>query len=734
MLLPLNLFRGSDYSTVVTDSDGELLGARIADDGQWRFPPEGAVPEKYAKALINYEDRRFYFHPGIDPLAVARAIRQNLSRKEVVSGASTITMQVVRISRGRERSLKQKLIESLLALKLDFTHSKKQILALYAAHAPFGGNVVGLEAAAWRYFGRSAEELSWGEAATLAVLPNSPSAIYIGKNQKALKQKRDALLETLLQRKIIDTTTYQLSADEPLPTTVQELPQYAPHLVENFNQSAHGMKSVSSINLQLQKRVENVAKEWNNEYKALGIKDLAIVVLDVHTGDILAYVGNADFDRKRSGSQVDCARAPRSTGSILKPMLYCAMLQSGELMPNTLLADVPININGFSPQNFDMSFAGAVPASTALTRSLNVPSVRMLQTYGVPRFHELLKSAGLTTLNRPSSDYGLSLILGGGEGNLLEITSLYARMGREMQRNPFEGKNYTFPLYDRTAIWYTFEALKELNRPDELDLRMVSSVRQVAWKTGTSYGFRDAWAVGVTPDYAVGIWAGNAAGEGCQFLVGARTAGPVLFSTFNLLPSSGWFEKPFPQEYVMAGVCRQSGHLAGAYCSEIDTIMIPPAALRTNACPYHKPVLMDYDGIHRLNSPREGSYVENMFLLPPSMEYYYKKLHPEYVALPPLMSGSGSQGMLLPLEITYPENGAVILLPRQLDGSIKGMIATVAHAEQGAEIFWHLDADFIGSTKEIHQIELLPEPGHHSLTAVDQAGNSVSVGFDIKED
>lgn len=236
---------------------------------------------------------------------------------------------------------------------------------------------------------------------------------------------------------------------------------------------------------------------------------------DVRTEETLAYVGNADPDRKRTGSEVDIIRSPRSTGSILKPILYCALLQDGEILPNTLLPDVPVNINGFSPQNFNRRFDGAVPASEALTRSLNVPSVHMLRRFGVPKFLDLLRRCGMTTLDRSASHYGLSLILGGAEGTLGDVTTLYARLSASYQSadTSHTGKGdrlHGFPLTDKSALWWTFDALKEVNRPDEMDWRLVGSIKKVAWKTGTSYGFRDAWAVGVTPDFAVGVWAGLA--------------------------------------------------------------------------------------------------------------------------------------------------------------------------------------------------------------------------------
>jgi len=729
--LPRDLFKGTSYSSVVLARDGSLLGARIAEDGQWRFPESVSIPDKYSIALIEFEDRHFRWHPGVDPFAIGRAIKQNLKAHKTVSGGSTITMQVVRMSRGKDRNLWQKSVEAILATRLELRCSKDEILALYASHAPYGGNVVGLAAASWRYFGRSPEDLSWGEAATLAVLPNSPSSIHVGRNRQLLLEKRNRLLTRLHEKGIIEESDYELALEEPLPGEPLPLPSYASHYVDYRCQQNPGETITTSIDLPFQKRVQATVDRWSREFSLSGIGDLAAIVMDVHTGEVIAWCGNSDMERKRAGSQVDAARAPRSTGSVLKPFLYCASLQEGGILPHTLLQDTPVNINGFSPQNFDLQYSGAVPASEALARSLNVPFVRLLKEYGVPKFHELLKKAGMTTLTRPAADYGLSMILGGAEGRLDEITAIYASMAAYYQGEDSRVKD--FPFYDRTAVWYVFDALKEVNRPDEIDWRMVKSARKVAWKTGTSYGFRDGWAVGVTPDYAVGVWAGNAQGQGVPGLVGGRTAGPVMFDIFNLLPKSGWFSEPPYGEYVMAEVCRKSGHLKGMYCEDCDTIALPKAALQSDPCPYHRIVNLTEDRRHRVESPEMASVPTSMFLLPAAMEWYYRQHHQDYEPLPPLKPGTVRAGSYIPMEFIYPESGSIITIPRQIDGSIKGVTFNLAHSNPGEKVYWHLDSSFIGTTSDIHQMTLIPEKGKHSLTVVDQEGASLSISFTIKD-
>lgn len=611
--LPRQLFH-VPYSTVVTDRNGELLGARIASDGQWRFPPRNTTPEKVKQCLITFEDRHFYHHWGVNPVSTGRAAYQNLKNKRIVSGGSTLTMQTIRLARNESRTFGEKFIEMILATRLEFRASKEKILSMYVSHAPFGGNVVGLDAAAWRYFGHSAEELSWAEAAMLAVLPNAPAMIHLSKSRQSLLNKRNRLLKQLCGRKIIDSSTYELAISEPLPDEPHPLPQIAPHLVSRFYQERNGKYSVSTIDRGIQSQIENVAERWSNEFNRSDIRNLAILVIDIRTNQVVAYCGNVNFERKQSGNQVDVIQAPRSTGSILKPFLYYAMLQEGSLLPHTLLPDIPININGFTPQNFSLQFEGAVPASEALARSLNIPAVTMLQKYGVPKFHTFLRQIGLKTINRPASHYGLSLILGGAEATLWDVTNTYAHMGRSLLQLPqtecslllSDSENSeavtsakTTDIFQPGAVWQTFNALTEVNRPEEIDWKSIPSMHPIAWKTGTSHGFRDAWAVGVTPHYAVGVWVGNATGEGKPGLVGARTAGPVLFDIFSLLPPTQWFKRP-GNVFVKTEVCRKSGHLKGRFCEETDTLLILPAGLKTEACPYHHLVTLSADETHRI--------------------------------------------------------------------------------------------------------------------------------------
>lgn len=759
MALPATIF-DTPYSTVLESRNGTLLSASIAADGQWRFPPNDSVPQKFADALIAFEDQRFFQHPGVDPIAMGRALMQNLRRGSVVSGGSTLTMQVIRLSRrGQPRTFLEKCIEIILATRLELRYSKREILSCYASHAPFGGNVVGLDAACWRYFGRASHELSWGEAALLAVLPNAPSLIHPGKNRVLLKAKRDKLLDKLVEAGKIDAITCALSKEEVLPDAPRPLPRLARHLLGRMTKEGLAQtRLVSTIDHALQQRVEVKLRDHHARMKANRVFNGAVLILDVKSGATLAYAGNVDTGPEESGQEVDIITAARSTGSILKPFLYAAALDEGLILPGTLLPDIPVYMDGFAPENFSRQYDGAVPASEALIRSLNVPAVFLLRDYRYEKFHSLLKGIGLTTLDKPAGHYGLSLILGGAEGTLWDITGAYASMARTLTgyfehpgreryyRGDFHGPVFfeqdSLPNDDpamaswlsASSIYLTFEALKELYRPmEEAGWKQFSTSKQIAWKTGTSFGFRDAWAVGVTPDYAVGIWIGNADGEGRPGLTGTAAAAPLLFDIFSLLPASNWFQKP-ASELVRIATCSKSGQRLSADCEAADSAWVTKRGLETPACHYHKTIHVSADRKFRLHS---GCFdvarlvTAKWFVLPPVQEYYYRMRNISYKPLPPFRADCVNPQTVPPMAFIYPRPDARLFIPRGFDGRPGSSIFQLAHRDPTASVFWHLDGVFVGTTRGTHRLALNPGEGEHKLTLVDENGQTLEEHFTV---
>jgi penicillin-binding protein 1C len=493
-----------------------------------------------------------------------------------------------------------------------------------------------------------------------------------------------------------------------------------------MHQTHKGKQVTSTIDKNLQIRVEDLLEVWHSEFLRHDIRNLAAIVVDVKTGDIVVYCGNVRFNETGSGNQVDIIRSERSTGSILKPFLYYVSLQEGDILPRTLLPDIPLNINGFSPQNFSRQYEGAVPASEAVARSLNVPLVNLLRQYGVPKFYDFLKQHQIAALPQPSDHYGLSLILGGAEAQLGDLVNAYADMARSLLNLKSS--------FQPAAVWQVFDALKEVNRPEEIDWRTIPSMQTIAWKTGTSYGFRDAWAIGITPKYVVGVWAGNSSGEGKPNLVGARTAGPVLFDIFDRLPSSKWFERP-SGVFVEAEVCRQSGHLKGRFCENVDTVLICPNGLQSSVCPYHIRVNLTPDRRFRVyeNCAQTNAVIqESRFVLPPAWAWYYRQQHPEYKSLPPFLPGCGEDG-LNPMQFIYPQgNNAVIYPQKQLDGSIGDITFELAHSNRNAIVFWHIDNEYITSTTDFHKLSVKLSTGIHTVTVVDGEGNTLSCRVEVK--
>ncbi|MEZ4938256.1 MAG: penicillin-binding protein 1C [Crocinitomicaceae bacterium] len=744
----------SPTSTVILDQNGNLLAAQIADDGQWRFPYNSEVPEKYKRALIAFEDRSFESHWGVSLRGLTRAMYQNIKQGEVISGGSTITMQLMRISRdGKSRSFYEKIIEIYMASRAEWRYSKNEILALYASNAPMGGNVVGLDAASWRYFGRPASKLTWAESATLAVLPNSPGLIHPGKNRNALKEKRNRLLDILFERQEIDTNTLLLSKMEPLPDKPFPIPQIAPHLlIKAIKDGKKGQVIRTTVNYEMQNRLAEILEFHHQKLKENQIFNGAILVMEIESGEIKAYIGNTENEEAEHGSAVDIITSRRSTGSILKPFLYAGMIQDGIITPQMMIQDVPTYMAGYTPKNYNMQYDGLVPADKALARSLNVPLIRMLVKYGVPKLHYLLKKLDFTTLDRSASHYGLSLILGGAEVNLFDLVSAYGMMARSVKQYPniqpginrkasyLPRNELQFymekPIIKPAAAWFTLDAMLEVARPeDDINWEEFSSSQRISWKTGTSFGFRDAWAVGINGKYVVGVWVGNADGEGRPGLIGREAAAPILFDVFSFLERADWFSIPY-DEMSKVALCRKSKFRASVNCPEIDSVYIPNSCLRSEPCPFHKIIHTTIDGSYRVNTGCEiqsNIVSQPWFIIPPLSEQYYKTIDPNFKILPPYRPDCKESLEDDVITIVYPKEPSTIFVPRGFKGTKEKIVFEISHRNPSTKVYWHLDDVMIGETSDIHELELTPGAGEHVLTLVDEYGRQKTQIFTVLE-
>lgn len=744
--LPKKLFE-APLSCVVKDSDGNLLGAQIADDGQWRFPFSEDLPETFSSSIIYFEDEYFYKHPGFNPVSIAKAFSSNIS-SESRRGGSTITQQVIRLSRkNKQRSYAEKFIELIQATRLELRFSKDEILQLYANHAPFGGNVVGLESASWRYYGIQPSDLTWGQATALAVLPNAPSLIYPGKNEEILLQKRNRLLQKLLTHKIIDEETYQLSLLEALPSKAYPIPNHAFHWTDWICKKEGKTLIKSSISGSLQQNANQIVNERHTRLSQNNIQNLSLLVVENKSRKVLAYVGNHQ-ELSTPFRYIDMVQAKRSTGSTLKPFLYAKAIENGSLFPRSLLQDIPIGYRGYRPKNFNEQFYGIVPANEALSRSLNVPFVNLLYQYGVPSFQKDLQSLGISQLNRPPSYYGLSLILGGAEVNLWEMTQAYVNFASiyfdyishsgQYRKQPIlslhhfnepnliqEDLQFSPTLFNASSVYFSLKAMTQVQRPEAFDVNeLLDQSNQIAWKTGTSFGFKDAWSIGINTTHTVAVWVGNADTEGRPNLTGVRAAAPIMFEMFNQLPrQKDWLQPPY-DDLIEEEICDFSGTKATANCESSTKDFVPAHQKNKRSC--SRCVSLDVDSekqfqVTRNCYPQEKIRQHNYVLLSPVEAFYASSskyslppaFHPECVV----------EEQNTPMEFIFPRKGEVVFLPKGFDESLQEIVLHVAHLDENEEVFWYLNDNYLNSTNGIHELSIPLQKGKYFLSVVDTKGN-----------
>jgi penicillin-binding protein 1C len=750
LLVPKQIF-DKPKSNIIFSKDGKLLSAKIARDGQWRFPSNSNISYKVEKCILAFEDDYFYYHLGFNPISIFKAIYANTKNGMIKRGGSTISMQTVRLwLNNPRRTYFQKIRELFLVIGLELNFSKKEILHLYLNNAPFGGNVVGIESASWRYFNRSSSQLSWAETATLAVLPNSPGLIHLGRNRDKLEAKRNFLLKKLYRKGIIDKTTCELSMLEKIPNRPYILPNYAPHLLSKLKREGKLITN-TTIDYDLQQKVLEISRKHISELSKNKIFNLAILVVDIKKGEVEAYVGNSQSNGALHSNYVDIVQAPRSTGSILKPFLYVRAYDRGVILPNTLLEDIPTNYNGFAPLNYDNNYYGAVPAGNCLARSLNIPAVRLLRQYGIEMFYEDLQTLKLSNINRGASNYGLSLILGGAECSLWNLSRAYTWLARNQLEYEYGNEKY-LPLTElktdiktkgrvintkrfasRGAVYQLYEQLREVNRPEgETGWTNFSSSSKIAWKTGTSHGFRDAWSIGWTSEKLVAVWVGNADGEGRPGILGVGASAPIMFDIFSLLSTDKWFPVPH-EELVKAAVCSKSGMKAGEYCERIDTILISEVGLKTQTCKYHKLIHVDEKEEYRVNSECYSvSKMKNKsyFVLPSVQAWYYKRVNVDYVELPPWMEGCSNNDKHI-MQWIYPNQDNRIFIPKNRYGEKSEVVFKLAHQKKDAVVYWHLDGNYKKETSRFHVFSFSASAGWHTVKCVDSQGNEVEKVFEI---
>jgi penicillin-binding protein 1C len=735
------------YSKALYSREGELLSASTSTQQQWRLPFSEDVPEKMKLALVTYEDAYFYYHIGVNPVSIIKAIITNITSGRITRGASTIPMQVMRMRSGQKsRSLWRKAYESIAAIKYSLSRSKSTVIKDWVSVAPFGGNTIGIKAAALRYFGADIDDLSWSQYALLAVMPNGPSTANLTRNRDVLKRKRDFLLDKLAAAGHIAETDVSLYKDEELPTYINKVPQNAYHLLD-FASKGHpeSFLFASTIEYGLQSRMQEIIDAESQFYKLEDIRNMAAVVIDVTTNQLVSYVGNT-VTKDGQFSYVDIVQSPRSYGSLLKPLLYSMAIDQGYILPGEAIEDIPTVIGDFEPENFDKKYRGLVSADDVILQSLNIPAVRLLQQVGLKNFYTIVEKTNLAYLNKGADHYGLSLILGGGESSLWDLARLYKGFAQNRSgiKNPYREVQYLMKgqkvkrapdvSFSDYAIDATIRTMSNITRPrEERSWESFGSNQKIAWKTGTSFGHRDAWAIGFNGKYAVAIWVGNENGEARYELTGVIKAAPILFKVFNALNKHQWFGPTIISNHKhIISVCKESGKMAGPTCKHIHKIKVPRSSMRLDQCQYHQIVKLSDKGKLIPNSCTLPVYnTDTMFSLPPHVAFYYKQSHIEYVdfiAIDERCNEIGSSS----LAIIYPQNNIKMFAPKILD-EINPIVAKAFHPNPSQEIYWFLDETFLGKTYGLreHNMTMKPSIGQHILTIVDQQGNRSEAKFEM---
>lgn len=726
----------SPAATRILDREGRPLRVYISSEETFHFPVTlQDVSPHVVEATLTFEDRWFRWHPGINPVATLRALIQNIKAGRVVSGGSTITQQVARMMDPRERTVGAKVVEAFRALQLEWRYSKDEILECYLNLAPYGGNIQGIGAAALLYYDRTASDLGPGEAALLSVLPNSPTRLRPDRNPEMARTRRDEVLERMATRGNINTEQHRRALREDVPVTRTDVPFKAPHLGDMLR-SRYGSDAgdlVSTIDPTVQHLAESLLDRYMMTLRSRGITNGAIVVMENRSRAVRALVGSAGFFLAGNSGQVNGATAPRSPGSALKPFAYGLALDGHLISPSTLLEDVPVNIGGYIPKNYDGHYRGAITAEEALTHSMNVPAVNLVYNLGADRFHTFLRRGGLSTLTEPYEYYGLSLVLGGAGVTLLDLTNLYATLASAGVYRPYrlledevitEGRR----ILSSEAAFILTDMLSQVRRPDFPNTWEFSiHLPKIAWKTGTSYGHRDAWSIGYNPTYTIGVWLGNFSGEGSPALVGADAAGPLLFDLATALESDAgsWFDPPYG--VGEREVCALSGLLPGEDCTHLKREYYILDTSPHQTCNLHVRVAVDDETGYRLCPScwiDRAFHWETFVMWPSTIATWMRENgHPvpeipeHYPSCRSLPGGDGPVIKSPAADVCYVLRSGVPLEDQQirLEASVSSGIRT---------LYWFVDGVLLASSHPTDPVFYLPEPGHHEVVCMDDEGRS----------
>jgi penicillin-binding protein 1C len=728
-----------EYSTIITDKNGEVINAFLTTDQKWRMKTElNEISPLLRKTLIAKEDKYFYYHPGVNPFAIVRAAFKNISRMKRTSGASTITMQVARALEPRKRNAGSKIIEMFRAYQLEWKYSKDKILQMYLNLVPYGGNLEGVKAASLLYFSKNPDHLSLAEITALSIIPNRPSSLVMGKHNDRIITERNRWLKKFANDKVFTEKEIEDALAEPLTATRNTVPHFAKHLSNKlFKKGGYYYQTHLDLNTQL--KTEKIVEDYIRSQRLRNINNASVVIIDNKTHKVIAYVGSASFTDTTDAGQVNGAAAVRQPGSTLKPLLYALCIDEGLLTPKMVMNDVTVNYDGYAPENYDQKYNGYVTTEFALEHSLNIPAVKSLRILGKDKLVEKLSSCDFRQIQKDRNKLGLSMILGGCGTTLEELTGLFSSFatGGVYYSPSYSDKDTVHKRVNVVSPEATFiinEILSKVNRPDfPLNWQSTERMPKIAWKTGTSYGRRDAWSIGYNKNYTVGVWAGNFSGVGVPDLNGTNTATPLLFKIFNTIDydsDAEWFTMPKDCETRM--VCSETGLPPSDHCTSLVMDYFIPLISSTSKCNNIKEVLVsaDENTSYCKNCAPEAGYKKKIYkITEPEMQAWYEEQKVAYQKIPLHNAGCEIIFNGNAPSITSPANGSEYLVSRKRKEPI---LLTCKTATDVSKVFWYVDDKFYKASAPGEKQFFVPDEGPVKISCTDDKGRNRDIKISVR--
>ena len=728
-----------EYSTIITDNKGEVVNAYLTKDQKWRMKTElDEISPLLQKTIIAKEDKHFYSHPGVNPFAVIRALFNNIFKMRRTSGASTITMQVAKALQPGKRNIWSKFREMFRAFQLELKYSKKEILQLYLNLVPYGGNIEGVKSASLLYFNKNPDHLSLAEITALSIIPNKPGSLIIGRNNDLIVKERNRWLQRFANEKIFTQKEIEDALAEPLDATRKSVPHYIPHLANKLKKQG-GNIIKTNIDLNTQLKTEKLVEDYIRIQKLKNIKNAAVVIIDNKTHKIITYVGSANFYDTTDGGQVNGAQAVRQPGSTLKPLLYAMCFDEGLLTPKTVITDVMVNYNGYSPENYDKKFNGYVSIEYALEHSLNIPAVKSLQMLGHEQMIQKLSNINFRQIQKDRRKLGLSLILGGCGTTLEELTGLFSSFAND---GYFFSPSFTqidtvhnkVKVVSPASNYMINEILSKINRPDfPLNWTATERMPKIAWKTGTSYGRKDAWSIGYNRNYTVGVWTGNFSGIGAADLSGANIATPLLFKIFNTIDYDSdeeWFTQP--KDCDIRQVCSETGLIPSEHCTNLVTDYFIPLISSTAICNNWQEIMLSVNekiSFCKSCAPQTGYKKKWFKIVEPEMQAWYEDNSIAYQKIPPhnpdcevIFKGAAPT-------ISFPVNGTEYIINQKNPEPLQLICKT---ANDVTKVYWYINNKFYKSCNAGESQFFIPNEGFVKISCTDDKGRNRDIKITVK--